>query len=208
MKLIGTGLSPYVQRVLLAARHKGIELEMSPPEGGPRGAVHLALNPMGKIPVLLDGDLVLPESQVILEYLEDILPTPSLYPGDASQRARIRLVTRLLDTYGPASFNAFIVGDKDGIELINQRIDECMRYLDHFWPGGTFAAGEEFSAADCALVPVFCIFDSLQTFFQTYERVKAWPTIDAWWGGTRDTEPAVYAADLLKQAIKQMRRGA
>src|SRR6185436_17627775 len=97
MKLLGSTLSPYALRVLIAARAKGIDLPIEEPVGGTRTPAFLALSPIGKVPVLVDGALVLPESNVILAYLEDRFPTPALLPGDAAQRANVRLLVSLID---------------------------------------------------------------------------------------------------------------
>src|SRR6188472_549198 len=55
------------------------------------------LNPRAVVPTLIDGDKVIPESNVILEYLEEAFPEPRLSPRDAYGRARMRLWTRQLD---------------------------------------------------------------------------------------------------------------
>ena len=55
------------------------------------------LNPRAVVPTLIDGDKVIPESNVILEYLEDAYPEPRLSPRDAYGRAKMRLWTRQLD---------------------------------------------------------------------------------------------------------------
>ena len=74
MKLYGSLASPYVGRVVLFARLKGLALEPQMPEGGIKSAEYLAKNPMGKMPVLeLDG-VAIPESEVICELLEDLHP--------------------------------------------------------------------------------------------------------------------------------------
>lgn len=58
---------------------------------------YLRLNPKGVVPLLIDGDLVLPESTVICEYLEDRFPDRPLMPADAAGRARVRLWTKAVD---------------------------------------------------------------------------------------------------------------
>jgi glutathione S-transferase len=50
----------------------------------------VALNPKREVPVLIDGDLVVHDSTLILEYLEERNPTPSLYPSGIAERARCR----------------------------------------------------------------------------------------------------------------------
>jgi len=57
----------------------------------------VALNPKRQVPVLVDGDVVLPDSTVILEYLEDRFPSPPLYPADVSMRARCRRMEAAAD---------------------------------------------------------------------------------------------------------------
>ncbi len=56
----------------------------------PKHEAVLAANPRGQVPVLVDGDVTLYDSTVILEYLEDAYPEPQLYPHDAKARALCR----------------------------------------------------------------------------------------------------------------------
>ena len=56
------------------------------------------LSPLRRIPVLVDGDLVLTNSSVICEYLEDLKPEPALYPKDIRDRARARWLEEFADT--------------------------------------------------------------------------------------------------------------
>ena len=70
MDVYGGILSPYVARVILTARHKGIKHKLKMPTGGLKSPEFLALNPMGKIPTIKDGSTVLYESSVIVDYLE------------------------------------------------------------------------------------------------------------------------------------------
>ena len=64
MKLYGGKLSPFVMRPLLVSRAKGAEVALDQFEGGIKSDAYLALCPTGKMPLLVDGDLALPESQV------------------------------------------------------------------------------------------------------------------------------------------------
>jgi glutathione S-transferase len=58
----------------------------------PKNPDVLRVNPKGQVPVLIDGDLEIYESTVIMEYLEDLYPNPPLYPKAAKARARVRLM--------------------------------------------------------------------------------------------------------------------
>ena len=98
MKLYSGPLSLFSRKVEIALYEKGIdferiEVDFTQTEGyQPRHPAVLAANPKRQVPVLVDGDLTLFDSTVILEYLEDAFPVPALYPAGAADRARCRLV--------------------------------------------------------------------------------------------------------------------
>ena len=97
MQLLIARPSPYARKVRIALREKGIphdevvDLPWSP------GSAAARLNPLGKVPVLVDGDEVLWESSVILEYLETLGRPPALIPADAACRLAVRRVEALAD---------------------------------------------------------------------------------------------------------------
>lgn len=77
MKLYNSNLSPYTARVRLLINVKKLNIELADPPGF-RTEAFRTINPIGKIPALeLDDGAVLPESEVICEYLEDMYPTPA-----------------------------------------------------------------------------------------------------------------------------------
>lgn len=206
LTLIGTALSPYAMRVMIAARFKGIDLNVEAPPGGSRAPSHLKINPMGRVPVLIDGELALPESDVILSYLEDRQPTPTLFPGDAATRANVRLVARLLDTYSTPSFGAFAAGtDAFAVATALERIDAALGYIDHYRRQGEFAVADAFSAADCALMPVFCIYEGLQRRYAVFDLVRKRPRLEAWWLRARESELGSFTRDAMGAAFRALR---
>jgi len=97
MKLITHALSPYSAKVRIALREKGIPFEDEKLPITRSGIARkperlLAANPRGQVPVLFDGELVLHDSTVILEYFEERDPRPALFPKGAAERARARLL--------------------------------------------------------------------------------------------------------------------
>lgn len=58
---------------------------------------YLKLNPKGVVPLLIDGDLLIPESTVICEFLEDNYPDHPLFPPDAAGKSKVRLWTKAVD---------------------------------------------------------------------------------------------------------------
>ena len=78
---------PYCARVRIVLAEKGIEYETVTVDLDDRPAWIYEKNPLGKVPVLEEDDFVLPESEVINEYLEERYPEPALWPADPG-RAR------------------------------------------------------------------------------------------------------------------------
>ena len=98
LKLIGTDLSPFARKAIIVAREKGIEFEHDPMVPLGASEEHKQLHPQGKIPVLLHDDRVIPDSSVIAEYLEALVPEPALYPADPYLRARARWFEEFADS--------------------------------------------------------------------------------------------------------------
>ena len=96
--IVGNYLSPYVRKVLLALELKGIDYEIDPLVPFYGNDAFSKLSPLRRIPVLIDGDLVLTDSTVISEYLDDLKPEPRLYPADIRDRARARWLEEFADT--------------------------------------------------------------------------------------------------------------
>jgi len=98
LRVIGNYLSPYVRKVLVCLELKGLEYEVDPIAPFVGNDEFTRLSPLRRIPVLLDGELVLSDSSVICQYLEDRHPTPALYPRDIADRARARWLEEYADT--------------------------------------------------------------------------------------------------------------
>ena len=95
-------LSPYGQKVKIALREKGVAFETSLPYGmGAGGAAgdFVAANPRAEVPALVDGDVRVFDSTIILEYIEDKWPTPPLLPAAPAERARVRMIEEVMDTH-------------------------------------------------------------------------------------------------------------
>ena len=96
MLLYSGPVSLFARKVEIALHEKGLTFDhvMVPftQQTGytPKHPVVVQHNPRGQVPVLIDGDIALFDSTLILEYLEDAYPTPPLYPASAKLRARCR----------------------------------------------------------------------------------------------------------------------
>jgi len=106
---------PYCARARIALAEKGIPYEPVAIDLSNRPAWLYEKNPAGKVPVLEEDTLVLPESVVIMEYLEDRYPEPALLPADPAQRALERWrVFRFDDELGK-DYYAFRRGDENAL---------------------------------------------------------------------------------------------
>ncbi len=98
MKIIGSFVSPYVRKVLVCMELKGLDYEIDPITPFFGNDEFRRLSPLCRIPVLIDGDLVLTDSTVICEYLDERYPGHSLLPVDPRERANARWLEEYADT--------------------------------------------------------------------------------------------------------------
>lgn len=100
IKLYEHPFSPYVQKVKIAMYEKNIPFEAEIPNafsGAPTDFGNS--NPRLEVPALIDDGLAIFDSTVILEYLEDKWPKPAILPASPRDRARVRMIEELCDTY-------------------------------------------------------------------------------------------------------------
>jgi len=161
MKLYGFQPSPFGTRVRLAMRHKGLSFDIAPPTAvDPKTAPFLAPSPMEVPTLVLDDGAALSGSTVILDYLEDAYPKPSLRPDSPVARARARMLMQTPDTYMQnAPRNLFGMADPTKRDLA--AIDEsfgmivtALQFVDARLDDGAWAIGGQVSIADCALIPM------------------------------------------------------
>jgi glutathione S-transferase len=129
---------PYCARVRIVLAEKGIPHETVAIDLRDRPAWIYEKNPLGKVPVLEEDAFVLPESEVIMEYLEERYPEPALLPADAADRAAVRLAVHRFDVLLGDDYYAFRRGDPN-------RLDERLAGLD--------VADGRFGLAEIAYVP-------------------------------------------------------
>ncbi len=98
MKLIGVPLSPFVRKVTVVLSLKQLEFEREYLMPGDTSPEFRKMSPLGKIPVLVDGDFFVADSSVICDYLEDKYPEHATLPEGPEQRARARFLEEIGDS--------------------------------------------------------------------------------------------------------------
>jgi glutathione S-transferase len=139
---------PYCARVRIVLAEKGLPYETVVVDLDDRPAWIYEKNPLGKVPVLEEEDFVLPESIVIMEYLEERYPEPPLWPADPAERAAGRLLVARFDELSRPYYAL-----RRGEESARERLDEELALLDSLLAGRPFLTGREFGLADAAFLP-------------------------------------------------------
>jgi glutathione S-transferase len=190
LKLFNLALSPYAARCRIQIQAKGLAVELAEPPGGLGSAEYRAINPTGRVPALLLDDAartVLPESDVICEYLEDRFPEPALRPRDELERARMRLISRFVDLYLAPGLSPLFAQvnpktrDPGALAEGLEQVRPLFELLGQFLAPGPFACGESLSLADCALLPFFHFAVRGFPMLGEKEPSIGRPKLAAWW---------------------------
>jgi glutathione S-transferase len=168
LTIVGSPLSPYVRKVLVCLKLKNVAVRVVPliPWFDPDDISHL--NPLQRIPILVDGDFILPDSSVIAEYIEERFPETSLYPSNVEMRAKARWLEEFADTklFGGLVASLFFEQlakpnmlkqepDHTRVEnALTKEIPESLTYLEGIVPENGFMF-DAISIADIALATPF-----------------------------------------------------
>ncbi|HZR93647.1 MAG TPA: glutathione S-transferase family protein [Gaiellaceae bacterium] len=136
---------PYCARVRIVLAEKGLGYETVAIDLSDRPAWLYEKNPLGKVPVLEEDTLCLPESTVIMEYLEERYPEPPLLPDDPAERALVRLQVERFDHNLGDAYYAFRRGEEGSAE----RLAHCLSLLER----GVAAWAGRYSLAEIAYLP-------------------------------------------------------
>ena len=185
LKLYDYPESPFCQKTRIVLAEKDLSFEVVPVDlkaGEQKRPEFLKLNPFGKVPVLIDDEMILYDSTIINEYLEDEYPHPPLLPPDSSARARVR-------TFEDYADNAFIPvtgiimnelrkpeGERDAEKLAKarQQVRNMLAVIDGSLAGRSWLAGT-FSFADVAYAPRAVILPALGV-----ELDPGWKNVASW----------------------------
>ena len=207
MKLYTGDLSPYSAKVRMQIYAMGItDIEFELPTSFFRGKLS-EVSPIGRIPVLQLEDGIIPESEVIAEYLDDIYPDRSLLGDTPRVRADVRVISRIADTY--LMNNIFMVIPQinretrvDAIrDLLVGQINRGMGALEGHIGSGDFAVGDSLTRADCTLVPALWLCEETVPRLDVDNPILATEKVAAYWQKIQRNE---FAAKILDEMHKGM----
>jgi glutathione S-transferase len=207
--IVGSYLSPYVRKVLVCLEIKGIGYEVDhivPFFGDDRFS---RLSPLRRIPVLVDGDLVLSDSSVICQYLEDRQPAPSLFPQDIRDSARARWLEEFADTrmgdviiwrlFNQIAIRPSVWGEKGDREMVDRTLKEELPSVLDYLEGEAPADGFRFGSLSIADIAPACFFRNAGWVRVQIDAAR-WPRTAGWMARTLAT-PAFQKLARLEDAI-------
>jgi glutathione S-transferase len=185
LTLVSHALCPYVQRAAIALAEKGVPFARIDVDLSTKPGWFTAISPLGKVPLLRvaqpEGEAVIFESAVILEYLEETQPNP-LHPQAPLERARhrgwIEFGSALLNTIArlyAATTEAAFLKEAEALRTGFARLE---RELGAHAAGPYFAGGR-FSLVDAVFGPIFRYFDTFEAQADL-SILRGLPRIDTW----------------------------
>lgn len=184
LELIGHPFSSYTWKALIPLYEKGVAFtfRVTGPDQPDLAALLARHGPMGKFPLLIDGDRAVGEASIIVEYLDRRFPAaPRLIPDDPDSALAVRHMDRIFDNYVMAAMQVVVDEHiRDAAHPDQSRMTEVRAALDRTYDwleghiGQPWACGEEFTLADCAAAPSLFYADWVQPIGESRPRLAAY----------------------------------
>jgi glutathione S-transferase len=183
--LYGHVFSSYTQKVLIALYENGTPFEFRSigPDTPEHSAEWLRRWPLRKFPLLVDGKRNIAESSVIIEYLQLAHPGPvRLLPADPMAALDVRFLDRFFDLHVmnvmQHAVDGALSGDpvkrREGVALAEEKLERAYGWLEEQLAGRTWAAGADFTLADCAAAPSLFYADLTHRISEAYPVLRAY----------------------------------
>jgi glutathione S-transferase len=185
LALYGHPFSSYTQKVLIALYENGTPFESRclGPDTPEHSAEWLRRWPLRKFPLLVDGERNVVETSIIIEYLQLAHPGPvRLLPADSMPALDVRFLDRFFDLHVMTpvqhAVGAALTGDpvkrQEGLALAAEKLELAYAWLEGHLAGRTWAAGREFTMADCASAPSLFYADWTHQISERYSLLRAY----------------------------------
>jgi glutathione S-transferase len=185
LALYGHPFSSYTQKVLIALYENGTPFEFRciSPETPQHSAEWLRRWPLRKFPLLVDGERDVVETSIIIEYLQHVHPgSVRLLPADPMAALDVRFLDRFFDLHvmNPVqdAVAGALTGDavkrQEGLALSKEKLERAYAWLEGQLAGRTWAAGTEFTLADCAAAPSLFYADWTHRISESFPVLRAY----------------------------------
>lgn len=185
LTLYGHPFSSYTQKVLVALYENATPFEFRSlgPDTPEHAADWLRRWPLRKFPLLVDGEHDVAESSIIIEYLQLAYPGPvRLLPADPMAALEVRFLDRFFDlhvmTAAQHAVDGALTGDparrQEGVALSAEKLERAYAWLEGRLAGRAWAAGADFTMADCAAAPFLFYADWVHRMSDAYPVLRAY----------------------------------
>ena len=165
MILYYSPLSNYCSKVKFLIDYKNIEVDLIPPPGGYGSDIFKKISPLGSIPTLKHNNIILYESEIINEYLNELYPTPPMLTNDIELNAKIRMISRFHDTRLEPSIRSFFKFKKEtkynynDIAIDFKNLENQLKIFNNIINDNKYIAKDAITLADCSFPSWFALFD-------------------------------------------------
>ena len=150
---------PFSQRCRLVLFEKGMDFEIRDVDLFNKPEDISVMNPYGQVPVLVERDLILYESNIINEYIDERFPHPQLMPADPVQRARARLLLLNFEREVFIHIEAQEKQDPKKVDKARAVVRDQLSQLAPVVTKSKYMMGEDFTMIDVALAPLLWRLD-------------------------------------------------
>ena len=180
-KLVSFKLCPFVQRSIITLLEKGVEYDIEYIDLSDKPQWFLDISPFGKVPVLIvDDDVVLFESAVINEYLDETTPGPRLHPEDPLRRAHNRAWIEFGSSMLGEQFRLGMVGTEDEARKLLAALHGKLERIEGQLGKGPYFNGSDFSLVDSAVAPFMQRARWMMDMDPSLNPFEGLPKVQAW----------------------------
>ncbi len=154
MTLYSGSNDPYSHRARIVLAEKNVTYEVKEINSGELPEDLIDLNPYNSVPTLVDRDLVLYDSRVIMEYLDERFPHPPLMPVDPVSRARSRLMLHRIDHDWYALLDDLIGENEKKREAAQKEFKNSLASVAPIFEAKPYFMSDDFSLVDCSIAPL------------------------------------------------------
>lgn len=154
MTLYSGTTDPYSHRTRIVLFEKDVECQIIDVDVNNKPRDLADLNPYNQVPTMVDRDLVLYESLIINEYLDERLPHPPLMPVDPVNRARARMMLMRFDRDWYSLIPVIQGDDKRAATKARNVLRDGLTVISPIFKDQPYMLGEELSLVDCSLAPI------------------------------------------------------
>ncbi len=159
MTLYSGTTCPFSQRCRIVLFEKGMDFQVIDVDLQNMPEDLAVMNPYNQVPVLVERDLILHESNIINEYIDERFPHPQLMPADPVMRARARLFLYRFEQELFAHIAAIVTGNQKAADKARTVIRDNLTQLAPIFAKQKHMLGDEFSMLDVAIAPLLWRLD-------------------------------------------------